>query len=609
MTRREWLVLPGMTQVFLRYLSMVKEYLSGKSTIHNKPLMIIGDSGVGKGLFIDCARQIFESAEFGLPSQLPRQAKPFLRINCASFTKELADSEIFGHEKGAFTGATKEKIGIVEEANGGLLVLDEIGELPEVVQAKILIFIEEGEFRRVGSNKIRRSDVFIIGTTNQRQGSFRPDFWYRFFPVFIPALYERRLDVLYYIALKYPKIFSRLTPQHALSLLAHNWPGNIRELERVISIIMSEDLMRESQLSSGTDVKKESMPLVFPVDTRQTSLAEMYLSRFCSDLLAANFNIKSFNLIVSSYGLQIPYSFASANGFEEIKKVYAELSSTSFSYIYNNLTGVADGNNKNQKSNEKSYIDHSSIFLICPELEKEKNVVDFHKSFEDIIDVSSLLVLIQQMQNTINDESSFYLNLKIDFDNCTKSVENLEKVYLISRDSRIENIGVCFSCVCDIFLKNKASPLNVFDEADVHLAGGSLFGKVRNSIMTAFEKAGLISESLEYALGKKLIFDKKYRVEVDWGDYVKSVLINNDICSGDVEINSVAQSLNECESILYKVTEEELLVSYYRYLRSKYSKVVQVCKHAGLNNSTCRNQLRKYGLLPKQMKEGANRLK
>ncbi|BAH74481.1 sigma-54-dependent transcriptional regulator [Solidesulfovibrio magneticus] len=602
MVEREWLVLPGMTQVFLRYLSMVKEYLSGKSAIHNKPLMIIGDSGVGKGLFIDCARQIFEGADSSSSSQLQKQAKPFLRINCASFTKELADSEIFGHEKGAFTSATGKKIGIVEEANGGLLVLDEIGELPEVVQAKILIFIEEGEFRRVGSNEIRRSNVFIIGTTNQSQDKFRPDFWYRFFPVFIPALYERRLDVLYYIALKYPQIFNRLTPQHALSLLAHNWPGNIRELERVVSIIMSEDLIRESQLTSDTDVENKSMPLVFPVDTRQTSLAEMYLSRFCSDLLAANFNIKSFNSIVSSYGLQIPYSFASADEFEEIKKLYVQLSDQHY-YICDNSTSAEGGNNKKEKCCDIFYTKQNSFFDFFPSLADEKVFADFCKPSESSRGTGALLVTIQQMQNTMNSESSFYLKTKIDRENCTQRVGDLKNTYLVSRDSRIENIGVCFLCICDIFLKNSMSSSNVFDKADVHLAGRSPFGKVRNSIMVAFEKAGLISESLEYAFGKKLVFDKEYRVEVDWGEYVKSVLINNDICSGEVEINSVAQSLNECESILYKVTEEELLVSYYKYLRSKYSKVVQVCKHAGLNNSTCRNQLRKYGLLPNQMKE------
>ena len=604
MAGREWLVLPGMTQVFLRYLSIAKEYLSGKSGIHNKPLMIIGDSGVGKGLFIECARQLFEGRAVSTPSpQAVKNASPFIRINCASFTKDLAESEIFGHEKGAFTGATEKKKGIVEEAGGGVLVLDEIGELPESVQAKILIFIEDGEFRRVGSNKIERSNVFIIGTTNQKQGKFRPDFWYRFFPIFIPALHERRLDVLYYIALKYPLIFNRLTPQHALSLLAHNWPGNIRELERVISIIMSEDLMRESQPLTGEHVQNKPIPLFFPVDTRQTSLAEMYLSRFCSDLLAADFDIESFNSIISCYGLQVPYSFSALDGFDKIKKIYAGLEkkqtiSSSFGWDV-----VSEKLNEELIVDENGRCNFSSTFFHLSSSKDKLNFFDTYNELNKIYNINPVLDLMQKMQDNINDETSIYQKIKISIDEITQGVGPLRGVNFVSRVDKIEDIGACFSCICNIFLKNSSSPLNVFDQADVHLASASHFGKVRNSIMLAFVKEGLVPRALEFASGRKLIFNKKYGVETDWGEYVKSVLLNDDtpgVAAGQVQ---PVEKKDERESILYKCTEDELLHSYYKYLRSKYDTVVQVSKHAGLNESTCRNKLRGFGLLPKQMKE------
>ncbi|MYL83447.1 AAA domain-containing protein [Desulfovibrio aerotolerans] len=604
MAGREWLVLPGMTQVFLRYLSIAKEYLSGKSAIHNKPLMIIGDSGVGKGLFIECAKQLFECRAESAPSlQAVKNASPFIRINCASFTKDLAESEIFGHEKGAFTGATEKKKGIVEEAGGGVLVLDEIGELPESVQAKILIFIEEGEFRRVGSNKIERSNVFIIGTTNQKQGKFRADFWYRFFPIFIPALHERRLDVLYYIALKYPLIFNRLTPQHALSLLAHNWPGNIRELERVISIIMSEDLMRESQPLTGEHVQNKPIPLFFPVDTRQTSLAEMYLSRFCSDLLAADFDIESFNSIISCYGLQVPYSFSISDGLKKIKKIYAELEKKQTSHYYFGKKSFSE------RSFTKPILDWelNRKFLGKPQIlgPTDKGFILYYypDGFQKEYDNHPMLDLIQKMQNNINDEASFYQKIKICFEENMQRLGHLKNVAVVSRVNKIEEIGVCFSCICNFFLKNSSSHLNVFDQAEVHLAGSDSFGKVQKSIITAFVDAGLVPGALKFASGRKLIFKKKYRVETDWGEYVKSVLRNDDtpgVASGQVQ---PVENRVVCESVLYKCTEDELLRSYYKYLRSNYDTVVQVCRHAGLNESTCRNKLREFGLLPKQMKE------
>ncbi|MGB0909539.1 MAG: sigma-54-dependent transcriptional regulator [Nitrospirales bacterium] len=213
--------------------------------------LIIGETGTGKELI---ARAIHDRS--------PRKSKPLIKVNCAAIPKDLFESEFFGHEKGSFTGAANRRIGRFELANEGTLFLDEAGELPLDIQAKLLRVLQEQEFERVGGQTTQKVDVRIIAATNRNLGErvankeFREDLYYRLnvFPLQIPALRERQDDigilaqhfVLKY-ARKYGKPLKRITEGALKGLSGYTWPGNIRELENVIerAVILSRGIELE----------------------------------------------------------------------------------------------------------------------------------------------------------------------------------------------------------------------------------------------------------------------------------------------------------------------------------------------------------------------------
>jgi len=201
-------------------------------------VLILGESGTGKELF---ARAVHAAS--------PRRDKPLITLNCAALPAQLVESELFGHEKGAFTGALSRRQGRFALAHRGTLFLDEIGELPLELQAKLLRVLQEGELEPLGSSKTVRVDVRVIAATNRdleacvRAGTFREDLFYRLyvFPLRIPALRERGEDVLL-LAERFMRTCARrlgrslapLTAAQAQRLRSHDWPGNVRELQNVI---------------------------------------------------------------------------------------------------------------------------------------------------------------------------------------------------------------------------------------------------------------------------------------------------------------------------------------------------------------------------------------
>ncbi len=204
----------------------------------DSPVFIQGESGTGKELVANTLWQYSKRGEF-----------PFIALNCAALSENLIESEIFGHEKGAFTNAYQTKHGIVEVADKGTLFLDEIGEMPLGPQAKLLRFLDSGEFRRVGSNKTLRVDVRLIAATNKelielvRKGGFREDLYYRLnvINITIPPLRERTDDIPGLAAnflMKYSRKMSKqiegFTPGAMETLTRYPWPGNVRELENVV---------------------------------------------------------------------------------------------------------------------------------------------------------------------------------------------------------------------------------------------------------------------------------------------------------------------------------------------------------------------------------------
>lgn len=233
-------------------------------------VLILGESGTGKELV---ARAIYHHSR--------RAAKPFLAINCAAIPETLLESELFGHEQGAFTGAERRRIGKFEQADGGTLFLDEIGDMSPITQAKILRILQDGRFERVGGNTTLAVDVRIVAATNRnldeaiRQKAFRQDLFYRLntFTLHLPPLRER-LDDLPLLVEFFVKRFQHeleieirgVTPATMQVLERHSWPGNIRELESAIKYAIvhaTGDVLTPESLPAS--VRHETLPTSEPV--------------------------------------------------------------------------------------------------------------------------------------------------------------------------------------------------------------------------------------------------------------------------------------------------------------------------------------------------------
>ncbi len=205
---------------------------------HNTTVLILGETGTGKELTADL-----------IHSLSPRKDRPLITVNCAALPANLIESELFGREKGAFTGADTRQVGRFEVAHGSTLCLDEIGELPLEMQAKLLRVIQHNEFERLGSSQTIKADVRIVATTNRnldeevRQGRFRQDLYYRLnvFPITVPPLRQRKEDIPILAqafteryAGKMGKPITSIRKETMKTLQDYPWPGNIRELESVI---------------------------------------------------------------------------------------------------------------------------------------------------------------------------------------------------------------------------------------------------------------------------------------------------------------------------------------------------------------------------------------
>lgn len=220
----------GETAVFKQVISNAKKVAASEAFI-----LIQGASGTGKELIAQL-----------IHNESSRKEQPFVAVNCASIPDQLLESELFGHEKGSFTNAYTTKQGLVEVANGGTLFLDEVGDISQPTQAKLLRFLETGEFRRVGGTASMKVDVRVVSATNKnlpqevQAGRFREDLLYRLNVVSIqlPLLRERREDIPilvdYFLARQPKSKAKKVSPEAMVMLMKHDWPGNVRELEHVI---------------------------------------------------------------------------------------------------------------------------------------------------------------------------------------------------------------------------------------------------------------------------------------------------------------------------------------------------------------------------------------
>jgi transcriptional regulator with GAF, ATPase, and Fis domain len=241
----------GRSDVMQEVFRLVEQVAPARSTV-----LITGESGTGKELI---AKAIHEAS--------PRAARPFVTVNSSNIPSELLESELFGHTRGAFTGAVAAKKGLFEVADGGSIFLDEIGDIPPETQVRLLRVIQEREFTPLGDTAPRRVDVRIIAATNidlkdaVRQGSFREDLYYRLsvVPIELPPLRDRREDILplaQHFITKYNEengrnVAEQVGPEVLALLESYSWPGNVRELENAIE--------RAVVIAPGDDITKECL--------------------------------------------------------------------------------------------------------------------------------------------------------------------------------------------------------------------------------------------------------------------------------------------------------------------------------------------------------------
>jgi DNA-binding NtrC family response regulator len=289
-------------------------------------VLIQGESGTGKELI---ANYIHSNSE--------RKEQPFVVLNCASMQETLLESELFGHEKGAFTDASKEKQGLVEIANGGTLFLDEIGEISPVIQPKLLRFVQSGEYRRLGGTRTLQSDVRILSATNRnlkeevRQGRFREDLLYRMnvFTLELPPLRDRKEDIPFlvdnFLNRRYgEKNGWKIAEDTLAALCQYEWPGNVRELENIIerATIVADDrtiqfkdlallkksriLKNESAESGAIGTEVEVGKLVALKEIEKAHISGVLNAVSWDKKLAAkilDINLKTLYLRIQTYGL------------------------------------------------------------------------------------------------------------------------------------------------------------------------------------------------------------------------------------------------------------------------------------------------------------------
>jgi two-component system, NtrC family, response regulator HydG len=277
----------GRAPAFLRMLELVQRAAPSEAAV-----LLLGETGTGKEMV---AQAIHQSS--------PRRAGPFVPVECAGLTETLFESELFGHEKGSFTGATSLKIGLVESARGGTLFLDEVGDIPLSMQVKLLRLLETGSFRRVGSTVSQEADFRLVCATHRdlkaqvASGEFRLDLYFRIgvFPIPLPALRQRREDLPLLVDSLLQRLRSargkRLTAGALRALEALDFPGNVRELRNILeraSLLADGDEIDESHLDGGLgppiepEDRTEDDPVI-PLDEVERCYLARVAARYSGD--------------------------------------------------------------------------------------------------------------------------------------------------------------------------------------------------------------------------------------------------------------------------------------------------------------------------------------
>jgi len=298
-------------------------------------VLISGETGTGKEV---CARAIHYHS--------PRASKPFIPVNCGAIPMELAENELFGHEQGAFTGATRSKAGLIHEAEGGSLFLDEIDSLPLLAQVKLLRFIQEKEYRPLGSTKVRQAAVRIITAINMdpaeavKRGKLRRDLYYRLnvMPICLPPLRRRHEDIpvlahhfLEKYEVEYNKRVAGFSRGAMQILMLYDWPGNVRELENVVQravVLTEQGVIDESNIilpnfdacMTGESFKEAKEKCIIQFEKKYIqSLLIIYQGNITKAAQAAKKNRRAFWQLIQKHQIDVPHLKASIahGGFQQ----------------------------------------------------------------------------------------------------------------------------------------------------------------------------------------------------------------------------------------------------------------------------------------------------
>ncbi|MDJ0831609.1 MAG: sigma-54 dependent transcriptional regulator [Desulfobacterales bacterium] len=294
----------GKSHAFQKVLQQVDHVAPTDSTV-----LILGETGTGKGLI---ARRIHHLSG--------RKDRPLINVNCAALPATLIESEFFGHEKGSFTGAIENKIGRFELADGGTIFLDEIGDLPIELQAKLLRVLQDQEFERIGSSITRTADTRVIAATNRdldaliKQGAFRADLYYRLgvIPIYMPPLRERRGDismlVWFFITTLQPRLGKTIESISSTvmdALTAYDWPGNVRELRNVVERAMILSPGASLELIADLPIDQNSTPAITRSRVRQSAkLEEVERAHIVSVLEACGWKVRGKDGAAERLGLK-----------------------------------------------------------------------------------------------------------------------------------------------------------------------------------------------------------------------------------------------------------------------------------------------------------------
>ncbi len=309
----------GQNEKMQQIFALIQDVAETDATV-----LIRGETGTGKELI---ARALHFNSS--------RKNQPFVRVNCPAITETLLESELFGHEKGAFTGAIKTRIGRFEQADGGTIFLDEVGDLPLSLQSKLLRVLQEKEFERVGGNRTIKVDVRIISATNKdleaevRAGKFREDLFYRLnvVPIYIPPLRERLDDIpllAEHFLQKYRQRFNKpieaISPEGMALLMDYHWPGNVRQLENVLerAIILEKDTVLQKETLARCLEKRADNVYAFPINARKPLkvLKEQLVENFEKEYIITLLREFNGNISAAARAADIHYK----NFYEKMKK-------------------------------------------------------------------------------------------------------------------------------------------------------------------------------------------------------------------------------------------------------------------------------------------------